>query len=167
MKIAISSTGSNLSDQVDPRFGRCPYFIIAQPDTMVFEALQNAGATAPGGAGIATAQMIADQGVAAVVTGNCGPKAYQVLASAGIQVFTGAAGTVQEAIEDYNSGNLQSAAEATVPEHTGSGRGEHAAGAGPGGDCVCPQCETRVPHQPGNPCYNIICPQCGASMQRG
>jgi predicted Fe-Mo cluster-binding NifX family protein len=123
MKIAISSTGNNLSDQVDPRFGRCPYFIIAQPDTMVFEALQNGGATAPGGAGIATAQMIAEQGVVAVVTGNCGPKAYQVLAAAGIQVFTGATGTVRQAIEDYNCGKLQPAAEASVPEHYGSGRG--------------------------------------------
>jgi predicted Fe-Mo cluster-binding NifX family protein len=167
MRIAISATGNSLSDQVDPRFGRCAYFIIAQPDTMDFEAIANAGATAPGGAGIATAQMIVEQGVAAVVTGNCGLKAYQVLAAAGIQVFTGADGTVQQAIEDYQTGKLQSAAEATVPEHSGSGRGESAAGAGPGSDCLCPQCGTRVPHQPGNPCYNIICPQCGASMVRG
>jgi len=90
-----------------------------------------------------------------------------VLASAGIQVFTGATGTVQQAIEDYQTGKLRSAAEATVPEHSGSRRGEKATGAGPGGDCLCPQCGTRVPHQPGNPCYNIICPQCGASMVRG
>ena len=36
MKIAISSTGKDLDCQIDPRFGRCQYFIIVDPETMEF-----------------------------------------------------------------------------------------------------------------------------------
>ena len=39
MKIAISSTGPDLDAQVDPRFGRCEYFLIVELDDMSFEAL--------------------------------------------------------------------------------------------------------------------------------
>jgi hypothetical protein len=40
------------------------------------------------------------------------------------------------------------------------------AGAGPGGNCVCPSCGTTVPHQAGSPCYDLKCPNCGAGMVR-
>ena len=46
MKIAISATGTTLDAEVDPRFGRCQYFIIVDPETMQFEALENSGAIA-------------------------------------------------------------------------------------------------------------------------
>ena len=50
----------------------------------------------------------------------------------------------------------------------GQGRmGGNRPGAGPGGDCVCPQCGTRVGHDRGVPCYNLSCPKCGAKMVRG
>lgn len=49
----------------------------------------------------------------------------------------------------------------------GRGRmGKSNAGEGPGGYCVCPNCKTRIPHQPGNPCYSIKCPKCGVQMIR-
>ena len=62
MKIAISAMGTTLDAEIDPRFGRCQYFIIVDPDTMEFEALDNSGAMAGGGAGISTAQTIAGKG---------------------------------------------------------------------------------------------------------
>jgi hypothetical protein len=40
------------------------------------------------------------------------------------------------------------------------------AGAGPGGECVCPQCGTTASHEVGTPCYSMKCPRCGASMVR-
>ncbi len=54
----------------------------------------------------------------------------------------------------------------------GSGRGSggmrgSSSGAGTGGYCVCPSCKTRIPHQPGNPCYSLKCPKCGIQMVRG
>ncbi len=119
MKIAITSSGDNLDSQMDPRFGRCQYFMIVDPDTMDFEAMQNESAMASGGAGIQAAQTIVNVGINAVITGNVGPNAFEVLSAAGIETMTGASGTVRHALELYKSGSLQSAAGATVSSHAG------------------------------------------------
>jgi predicted Fe-Mo cluster-binding NifX family protein len=123
MKIAITANGPALDAVIDPRFGRCQYFIIVDPETMQFEALENSGAMAGGGAGISTAQMIAGKGVEVVLTGNCGPNAYEVLSAAGIKVVTGVAGKVQDAIQGYKSGKFQASSQPNVPGHFGMGRG--------------------------------------------
>ncbi len=39
-------------------------------------------------------------------------------------------------------------------------------GMGPKGDCVCPKCGYKVPHQPGKPCRELECSKCGVSMIR-
>jgi len=101
MKIAITSTGAKLEDKVDPRFGRCRYFILFDTDTNKFEAMENTGAQGMGGVGIQSGQIMADKGVETVLTGSCGPNAFQTLQAAGIKVITGASGTVQEAIDKY------------------------------------------------------------------
>jgi predicted Fe-Mo cluster-binding NifX family protein len=123
MKVAITATGPTLDADIDPRFGRCQYFIIVDPETMQFEALENSGAMAGGGAGVSTAQTIASKGVEAVLTGNCGPNAYQVLSAAGIKVITGVAGKVQDAIQGYKSGKFQASSQPNVGDHFGMGRG--------------------------------------------
>lgn len=49
----------------------------------------------------------------------------------------------------------------------GSGRlGGSRPGAGPSGDCICPNCGAKVSHQRGAPCYNLSCPRCGTNMVR-
>lgn len=123
MKIAVSANGPTLDADIDPRLGRCQYFVIADPDTMEFEVLENSGAMAGGGAGISTAQTIAGKGIEAVLTGNCGPNAYQVLTVAGIKVLTGVSGRVREAIEDYKSGKLKASSRPNVTGNCGMGRG--------------------------------------------
>jgi len=53
------------------------------------------------------------------------------------------------------------------PRETGarSGRlGGMRPGSGPGGNCICPNCNTVVSHERGVPCYNLNCPKCGAKM---
>ena len=47
----------------------------------------------------------------------------------------------------------------------GMGRGRRG-NAGPGGDCVCPSCGTKVTHQAGTPCASINCPKCGIRLVR-
>ena len=123
MRIAISATGPTLDAEVDARFGRCPYFIIVDPDTMQFEAMENSSAMAGGGAGISTGQMIASKGVQVVLTGNCGPNAYQVLSAAGLQVITGVSGKVRDAVIAYKSGQFQAVSQPNVADHFGMGRG--------------------------------------------
>ena len=123
MRIAVSASGSSLDAEVDPRFGRCQYFIIIDPDTMQFESVENSSATASEGAGISAAQMIVSKGVEAVLTGNCGPNAYQVLSPAGIKVITGMSGKVRDAVQSYKSGNLEGSTQPNVPGHFGSSFG--------------------------------------------
>ena len=121
MKIAVSATGVDLNAQIDPRFGRCANFIIIDTDTMEFEAIPNPYITAGGGAGIQSAQLVANKGAQAVLTGNCGPNAFQTLSAAGVQVITGVSGTIREAVEGYKSGQFQATAQANVPEYFGTG----------------------------------------------
>jgi len=121
MKIAVSSVGPDLNALVDARFGRCQYFIIVDPETMEFEAIPNPSITAMHGAGIQTAQIITNKGATVVLTGNCGPNAFQTLSAAGIQVIVGVSGTVKDAIEKYKKGELQPSSQASVPPHFGTG----------------------------------------------
>ena len=134
MKIALSATGLSLDAEVEPRFGRCPYFVIVDPETMQFEAVDNSSAQAFGGAGVSTGQMIAEKGVGVVLTGNCGPNAYRVLSAAGIQVITGISGRIRDAIESYKSGSLQAVSQPTVGAHSGMGARSIPYSASPGLD---------------------------------
>ncbi len=119
MKICVTSTGESLDSAVDPRFGRCAYFVVVDPATMEFKSFANPNIQSSGGAGIQAGQFVASQGAEAVITGNVGPNASQTLASAGIKVFTGASGTVREAVQKFKEKKLQEAAGATVLEHHG------------------------------------------------
>jgi predicted Fe-Mo cluster-binding NifX family protein len=121
MKVAVSSTGRNLDSVVDPRFGRCPFFVVVDTDTMAFEALPNTSIGAAHGAGIQAAQLVVSRGVKAVLTGNVGPNAFTALSTAGVQVVTGARGTVRDAVERFKRGELGSSSGPTVGGHFGLG----------------------------------------------
>ena len=123
MKIIVSANGQTLDADVDPRFGRCQYFIIVDTETDEFEAVDNPGAMAAGGAGISAAQMIVGKSVDVVLTGHCGPNAFQVLSAAGIKVITDVSGKVVDAIEKYKLGNYSESSKPDVVDHFGiSGR---------------------------------------------
>lgn len=122
MKIAITATGADLQSQVDPRFGRAQYFIIVDPDTMEFEALENSSLSAAHGAGIQAGQLMSSKDVSVVITGSVGPNAFQTLTAAGIQIFQSPGGTVQQAIEAYKNGELQHLTHAG-PAHGGTEKG--------------------------------------------
>ena len=121
MKICVTSQGSNLDSLVDPRFGRCQYFIIVETDTMEYETIKNTNVSAGGGAGIQSAQLMAKEDVKAILTGNCGPNAFRVFKGAGIQIMTGVDGVVREAIEKFKNGELENASNPTVGSHFGLG----------------------------------------------
>lgn len=123
MKIAITSTGPTLDDSVETRFGRCAYFLIIDPDTMACEPISNPNVAVGGGAGILSAQLLAHKGVKVVLTGNCGPNAFQTFGAAGIQVITGVSGRVAEAVRQYQAGALAAASNPSVQSHFGMGMG--------------------------------------------
>lgn len=120
MKIVVTATGTDLEAKIDPRFGRCPYFLFVDTDTMDFEAVENSSVTLGGGAGIQSAQFVAEKGAKAILTGNCGPNAHQTLTAAGIQVIIGANGSVREAVEKFKSGGFAATSQPNVQGHFGT-----------------------------------------------
>jgi len=114
MKVCITAQGNTLDADLDPRFGRCKYFILIDPDTFQYEALENPNLDTTGGAGIQSGQLMANNHVNIVITGNVGPNAFQTLQAAKIDVITGVSGRVQEAIERYKKGALKPARSPSV-----------------------------------------------------
>jgi len=107
-KIAICSTGSSPTSQVDERFGRCACFLIWDPATREFNALSNSGTEAAHGAGTGAVQSLIQNNVGLVLSERVGPKAFTVLEQAGIKIFSGITGkTVEEALQSFEAGELK------------------------------------------------------------
>ena len=118
MKIAITTSGNDLSATLDSRFGRAPKFLIYDLDANTFEVVDNQqNLNAAQGAGIQSAQNIARLNVRVLITGHCGPKAFRVLQAAGIKIYNCSAATVNDALELYRSGKLKEANDADVEGH--------------------------------------------------
>lgn len=120
MKIAVTTKGKTLDDPVDPRFGRCAFFLLVDTETFATEAVDNPNLMSGGGAGIQSAQLVAEKDVKVVLTGNCGPNAYRTLNAAGIEVVVGASGTVRDAVDAFKAGTLSSTQGPNVASHFGT-----------------------------------------------
>jgi predicted Fe-Mo cluster-binding NifX family protein len=118
MKIAISTSGINLDAPVDNRFGRAPKFIIYDSYFDTFHVENNQlNLNAAQGAGIQSARYLCGKKVDCVITGNCGPKAFDTLRAAQISVCTCPACTVADAIEKYKHGELVPVDQANAEAH--------------------------------------------------
>ncbi len=118
MKIAVTSKGIDLESEVDPRFGRAPYILIVDTDTLEFEAVDNSqNVNAFKGAGIQAATMVSDKGASVLLTGYCGPKAFVTLEAAGIKVVNDSSGTVRDAVEAFKDGRVTFATAANKEAH--------------------------------------------------
>jgi predicted Fe-Mo cluster-binding NifX family protein len=118
MKLAVTSQGEGMNAPLDPRFGRARYFIVVDTETGESSTVDNAiNLNAPQGAGIQAGRSIVDLGVGALITGHVGPKAFSTLQAGRIAVYTGASGTVAEAVEQYKAGRLKATESADVGGH--------------------------------------------------
>ena len=89
MRIAVSSSGDNLQSGIDPRFGRCKNFIIIEISDMSYFVFENEAQFVGHGAGTKAAQDLMKHKIAAVISGNFGPNAFQVLYCRIVSLFLG------------------------------------------------------------------------------
>jgi len=126
MKIAVSSTGKNIKDNVSDVFARCLYFIMAEisargsasasrqgpvsfgKDQKIekIETIKNESINQMSGAGISAAQLMAEKNVNAVITGNVGPRALDVLKQFNIEIYFGK-GVVKNVLQEFIDGKLK------------------------------------------------------------
>ena len=119
MKIAVSSCGIFLDSPIDPRFGRCDYFVIVDTTDMSFEVFENESDGLTQGAGVQSAQFVVSKGAQAVITANIGPNAIYALSEVGIEVVLCQRASIKEAIEKFQKGLLKSVNGASVRDHYG------------------------------------------------
>ena len=119
MKIAVSATDKNLEANVDQRFGRCKYFLMVNTESMNYEAVSNENSIASGGAGIKAAETVVNNGAEILITGNIGPNAHRTLSAGGVKIYTGAKGTVKDAIKSYKNNELDETENPNVKSHHG------------------------------------------------
>jgi predicted Fe-Mo cluster-binding NifX family protein len=124
MKICVTSAGGSLDDTIDPKFGRCQYFILVDTESMQFEAIQNPAVSAGGGAGITAGQLVANKEAKVVLTGNVGPNVFDTLHAAGLKIVVGLSNiTVKKAVEKFKSGQYQYVGSPSVDAHYGMSGG--------------------------------------------
>lgn len=121
MKVAISCLGRTLEDDLDPRFGRTAFFLVADTETLTFTVIDNAARAASGGAGIAAAQSVIDQKVEAIITGQLGPNAMNVLRDADIPMYQGIPGSAYSNIIAFQQKKLVQIT-SSGPAHAGMGQ---------------------------------------------
>ena len=118
MKVAVTSKGILLDSEVDPRFGRAPYILIVDTESLAFEAVDNSdNVNAFKGAGIQAATMISDKGAEVLMTGYCGPKAFTTLEAAGVKVVSDISGKVRDAITAFKEGKVSYSTSANKDAH--------------------------------------------------
>jgi predicted Fe-Mo cluster-binding NifX family protein len=118
MKIAITSTGRDLSAEVDPRFGRAAYILVVDTDTLDFDVIDNAeNKNSFKGAGIQAGAAVSDKGATVLLTGFCGPNAFKTLDAAQIKVVNDVSGTVLSAVNRFKQGEYEFSAAPNTEGH--------------------------------------------------
>ncbi len=109
MKVAISSNGENLSDEVSEVFARCPYFILVDIEggkIIKSEALKNKAGFQMSGVGVYTSKFLAEKKVETVIAKNIGPRAFDLLKQFNIEIYQ-AEGKIEEALDKFSRGQLE------------------------------------------------------------
>ena len=120
MKVVVSSSGADKTSMLDPRFGRCSYFIFVDTETDTVDAVVHGAVSSGHGAGIQAAQSVIEAGAEAVISRRVGPNAFQVMAAAGLKVYESDAASVEEAVAALKAGKLTAVGAPTGPSHAGS-----------------------------------------------
>jgi predicted Fe-Mo cluster-binding NifX family protein len=118
LKVAVTSIDGTMEGNVEERFGRCRKLVVYDPQSNTIEILDNQAHTGLArAAGMQTAQNVLNAGATVVISGDFGPKAFQVLRAAGIEVYSTVNMTVREALSRFEEGKLTKLAGADVQSH--------------------------------------------------
>jgi predicted Fe-Mo cluster-binding NifX family protein len=117
MKVAVPTNGERgLDEEVGLHFGKVPTYTIVDTQTNQIQIVENTSEHR-GGVGLPP-ELIANTGADVMIVFNAGMRAINRLQELGIDVYTGAQGTVREAIEALQDGRLEPAnAQNACKEH--------------------------------------------------
>ncbi|MDD4780562.1 MAG: NifB/NifX family molybdenum-iron cluster-binding protein [Tissierellia bacterium] len=107
MKIAIPAENKSMTSSVYESYARAPYFLIYNTITKEYEFLDNSAVLSQGAAGIRVSQIIADNGVKALITPRCGENANNILKNAEVLVYQSAPGSLQDNINEFIQDKLK------------------------------------------------------------
>lgn len=108
--IAISAAKKSLDAPVETLFGRSRFFILADPDTLEWESLDNLpNLSSLEQVGAMTAKSLIRRNIQTIMTGKCGSKSFAELKSAGVQVILETHGTVRQALDSLIRGEVSPA----------------------------------------------------------
>lgn len=115
MKIAVPAVAPDLDAQVDRRLGTCAFLLIVDAETMAFEALP--GSSSGSARGVAMVVTALQREVDVILAGYLSPRLATTLRENGVEVVTGATGTVRTAISTYLNAGQREREESVGPSH--------------------------------------------------
>jgi len=103
LKIAISCDGNEVSEH----FGRCEKYIIFEAEKGKLKS--KIGLANPGHEPFFLPRFLKERGVQKIICQGIGPRATNLFEQLGIEVIAGISGNVDEVIEKYLKGELETA----------------------------------------------------------
>jgi len=110
--------------------------VVVEIDSMVAESVPSPSPETGRGSGMQSARNLSRLGLTALVTGNIGPNALKTISAAGIEVYQHAAGTVRDAVDRLQRGELPKLSAPSASPRAGKGCGGKIQGKGLGRSSV-------------------------------
>lgn len=106
MKIALPADEKSIETGLFDSFGKAPFFLIYNTNSKTIEYLDHRAVAAQGAGGLRAAQVLADNGVRAIITPNCGENAEKVLHYSEVLVYKSISGSMRKNIEAFLNNEL-------------------------------------------------------------
>ena len=124
MKIVISATGRDVESNIDATFGRCSFFLVLDTKTKDVKVLMNTTKDIPDKIGVTAGEIVANQGIDAVITTDIGPKAFEAFGKYGNKMYR-AEGKINDAVQQLEEGKLSEITAPTGPMYMGLKKNEN------------------------------------------
>ena len=106
MKIALPVSAKSMNADLYDSLGRAPFFLLYNLNTKETDYLDHRAVAEQGASGIRAAQVLADNGVRAVITPQCGKNAEKILRNSEVLVYQSIPGSIQRNVEAFQKEEL-------------------------------------------------------------